>query len=290
MTGGTKESRIVLITGCSDGGMGAALAEALHKAGLTVYATARDPAKMKSLSSLEIVTLQLDVESETSIAACVKQVPELDILINNAGQNFLMPVADISIAEAKKIYDINVWAHIAVTQAFLPLLLKSKGPGMIVNQTSIGGVSTIPFRAVYHSAKAAFIMISDTMRLELQPFGIKVIDLRTGLIKTNLIGNIQQTKRTELPKGSIFEPARDLVERELTQKDHEEEGTDPSEWAQSVVGELLKPNPSPVIWKGEKALLSRIAAVAPFGTFDGFVRKLSGFDKVEQRLREQETG
>ncbi|KAK7708883.1 hypothetical protein SLS63_013365 [Diaporthe eres] len=266
MTGCTKESRIVLITGCSDGGMGAALAEALHKAGLTVYATARDPSKMKNLSQ------------------------KLDILINNAGQNYLMPVADISIAEAKKIYDVNVWAHIAVTQAFLPLLLKSKGPGMIVNQTSIGGVSTIPFRAIYHSAKAAFVMISDTMRLELQPFGIKVIDLRTGIIKTNLIRNIQQTKRTELPKGSIFEPARDLVERELAQMDHEEEGTDLSEWVQSVVGELLKPNPPPVIWKGEKALLSRIATVAPFGTFDGLVRKLSGFDKVEQRLREQKTG
>lgn len=173
MAGSTKESRAVLITGCSDGGMGAALAEAFHEAGLAVYATARNPGKMKNLSSLGIATLQLDVESESSIAACVRQVPELDVLVNNAGQNFLMPVSDINIAEAKKIHDVNFWAHITVTQAFLPLLLKSKGPAMIVDQTSIGGVPTIPFREIDHSAKAAFIILSDTMRLELQPFGIR---------------------------------------------------------------------------------------------------------------------
>ena len=81
----TSSKRSVLITGCSDGGLGASLAEAFHEAGLEVYATARNPAKMAHIKSLGIKTLTLDVLSEKSIAECVAQLPSLDILINNVG-------------------------------------------------------------------------------------------------------------------------------------------------------------------------------------------------------------
>lgn len=128
------KKRSVLITGCSDGGLGSALAIAFHQAGLHVYATARNPSKMSQMKTLGIETLTLDVLSESSIAACVNKISDLDILVNNAGSGYTMPVSDVSIAEAKKLFDLNVWSYIAVTQAFLPLLLKSKG--MIVNQTS----------------------------------------------------------------------------------------------------------------------------------------------------------
>jgi 1-acylglycerone phosphate reductase len=186
--------RTVLITGCSDGGIGAALAIAFHEAGLHVYATARNPSKMEQLASLGIETLILDVQSESSIAACVSKLSGLDILVNNAGAQFLMPVADVFIPEAKKLFDLNVWSHIAMTQALLPLLLKSS-KGMIVNQTSVGAVTTIPFQAVYNASKAALAMLSDSLRLELQPFGIIVVDLRTGVIRTNLIKNLKELKR-----------------------------------------------------------------------------------------------
>ena len=138
---GTK--RTVLISGCLDGGLDATLAVGFHEAGLHVYATARNPDKMKGLASLSIETLILDVQSESSIKACVSKLSSLDILVNNAGATFLMPIVDVNIAEAKKIFDLNVWSYIAVTQAFTPLLLRSKG--IIVNQTSVGGSTTIPF-------------------------------------------------------------------------------------------------------------------------------------------------
>ncbi|KAK9342489.1 hypothetical protein V1522DRAFT_425026 [Lipomyces starkeyi] len=131
----TSSKRTVLITGCSDGGMGAALAVAFHDAGLQVYATARNTAKMSHLASLGIKTLTLDVLSDSSIAECVGKLTSLDILVNNAGATYGMPVSDLSIAESKKLFDLNVWSYLAVTQAFLPLLLKSKG--MIVNHTSV---------------------------------------------------------------------------------------------------------------------------------------------------------
>jgi len=126
-----SEKRSVLITGCSDGGLGAELATAFHEAGLTVYATARSRSKMSQMLSLGIETLELDVLSGESIARCVGQIMSLDRIVNNAGGGMHMPVSDLSIPEAKRLFDLNVWSHIAVTQAFLPLLLKSKG--MIVN-------------------------------------------------------------------------------------------------------------------------------------------------------------
>ena len=140
----SSSKRTVLITGCSDGSLGAALATAFHEAGLHVYATARNPSKLTQVRSLGIETLTLDVLSDSSIAACAAKLSDLDILVNNAGTGYSKAVSDLSIPEAKKVFDLNVWSYLAVTQAFLPLLLKSKG--MIVNQTSVASVVTIPFR------------------------------------------------------------------------------------------------------------------------------------------------
>ncbi|KAI1081902.1 NAD(P)-binding protein [Whalleya microplaca] len=280
----STSKRTVLITGCSDGGMGAALAIAFHKAGLHVIATTRNPEKMAGLASLGIETRMLDVLSESSIADCVKKLSSIDILVNNAGSQFLMPVVDANITEAKKLFDINVWSHIAVIQAFIPLLLQSP-QGMIVNQTSVGASATLPFQAVYNSSKAALAMFSDSLRLELQPFGIKVVDLRTGVVKTNLIKNLQEEKSPQLPKGSICQPAKDVVEGILRQEGFESRGMPAQQWAELVVQDLLKKSPPPVIWRGESALLTRISTVLPFGLFDGFNKKLTGLDMVEKLVR-----
>ncbi|MCJ1371078.1 hypothetical protein MMC20_002293 [Loxospora ochrophaea] len=280
----SSPKQTVLISGCSDGGIGAALAVAFHEAGLHVYATARNPSKMKQLASLGIETLTLDVQSESSIAACISKLSGLDILVNNAGAQFLMPVVDVPIPEAKRLFDLNVWSHIAMTQAFLPLLLKSP-KGMIVNQTSVGAVTTIPFQAVYNSSKAAMAMFSDSLRLELQPFGIKVVDLRTGVIRTNLIKNMKELNQPSLPKGSIYEPAREAVEKALRQEGFEDTGMPAQKWAELVVQDLLKKSPPSVVWRGESAWLTRIATILPFGMFDGMVKKLTGLDIVEQNVQ-----
>ncbi|OTA81922.1 hypothetical protein M434DRAFT_401199 [Hypoxylon sp. CO27-5] len=280
----SNSKRSVLISGCSDGGMGAALAVAFHKAGFHVYATARNPAKMTQLASLGIETLQLDVQDASSRAAVVSKLPSLDVLVNNAGNQFLMPVVDTNIEEAKKLYDLNVWAHIAMIQDFLPLLLKSPN-ALIVNQTSVGASATIPFQAIYNSSKAALAMLSDSLRLELQPFGIKVVDLRTGVVRTNLIKNLQEKSNPTLPKGSIYEPAREVVEKALRQEGFEGQGMPADQWAQAVVRDLQKSNPPPVIWRGESAFLTRVSTVLPFGLFDGLVKKIAGLDVVEQILK-----
>ncbi|KAL9029768.1 MAG: hypothetical protein Q9196_002029 [Gyalolechia fulgens] len=280
--------RTVLITGCSDGGLGAALAIAFHEAGLHVYATARNPSKMKDLVSRGINTITLDVQDEASIAACVSQLPSLDMLVNNAGAQYVMPVVDVDLNEAKKLFDLNVWSHIAVTQAFIPLLLKSPC-GMIVNQTSVGAVTTIPFQAIYNSSKAALAMLSDSLRLELQPFGIKVVDLRTGVVKTKLISNMRESKQPSLPVGSIYDTARETVEKALRQEGFQNQGMPAEKWAKVVVQDLLKQKPPLVIWKGESALLTWFATLLPLGTFDRMVKKLTGLDVVERAVQKQDS-
>ena len=97
-----SSKRTVLITGCSDGGLGSALAIAFHNSGLHVYATARNPSKMGELKSLGIETLTLGVRDDSSIAACVRQISSLDILVNNAGATYTMPISDLSIPERQE--------------------------------------------------------------------------------------------------------------------------------------------------------------------------------------------
>ncbi|KAK8073517.1 hypothetical protein PG994_004416 [Apiospora phragmitis] len=231
----------VLITGCSDGGLGAALALAFHAAGFHVYATARDVAKMAQLCATAnaattveqsqttgmIETLSLDVQSAASIADCVARVKRLDILVNNAGALLTMPVADVSIAQAKDIFDINVWGVLAVTQAFLPLLLESarrrstgggSGGGIVAVNTSVASTVPVPFYGVYSASKAAMAMFCDTMRLELDAFGVHVVELKTGAVgPTRLVANNTSLASTVgghgstgpiLPEKSIYAPAR----------------------------------------------------------------------------------
>lgn len=131
----------VLITGCSAGGIGSALAEAFQKRQLRVFATARDLSKMSHLQNVpNIQLLELDPTSESSVQAAVKAVAAqtdgtLDYLVNNAGQTIIMPTLDFDIETAKKMYDINVWGMLRVTQAFAPLIIANKGT--IANVSSI---------------------------------------------------------------------------------------------------------------------------------------------------------
>ncbi|KAI4866157.1 NAD(P)-binding protein [Hypoxylon rubiginosum] len=279
----TSPKRTVLITGCSDGGMGADLAVAFHKAGLKVYATARNPAKMEKLAAQGIETLSLDVLSESSIAECAAKLPGLDILVNNAGQGYAIPVVDMDVAEARKMFDVNVWAPVSVIQGFLPLLLKSPSP-VVVNHTSVLSVFPLPFQGPYAASKAALAMITDCLRVELQPWGIRVVDLKTGAVRTNFIANAPEFR---LPENSIYGPARADVEK--TNTDLFAAAEFPSDrWARETVQDLLRKSPAPALWRGDGARLGRLSAVLPYGMFDGTLKKMVGLDVVERVVKKRD--
>jgi NADP-dependent 3-hydroxy acid dehydrogenase YdfG len=142
-------TKYVLITGCTDGGIGSALAIVFHRKGYHVIATARNPNTMGALKDLRNMTfLRLDVTNQTQITDAVAAVTKetdgrLHYLINNAGHNRYMPILDENIAEARELFDTNVWGSLAVTQAFAPLVIQAKGTIGFV--TSIAGHVNVPY-------------------------------------------------------------------------------------------------------------------------------------------------
>ena len=284
----SKSQRTVLITGCSNGGLGAALAVAFHAHGLRVFATARDPAKMADVRLAGMETFTLDVLSDDSIKNCVEEVKTktggtLNYLVNNAGAAYHMPISDMDLNESRKLFDLNVWSYVAVTQAFLPLLIAAKG-AVIANQTSLLSVVPFPFLGPYNASKAAVTMLSDTMRLELAPFDIQVVDLKTGTIKSKILGKLAVWR---LPKGSLYEPAREEVEKTMDGSGTESTRVDAAPWAEKVVKDLLRTQVPLRVWSGGWATL--VWLMVTFGTtatMDGIAKKNSGLNAAEPKIRE----
>ena len=128
-------------------------------------------------------------------------------------------------------------------------------------------------------------MFTDTLRLELQPFGIKVVELRSGMIKSNLINNHQAVKGGLLPEDSIYSPAKEVMDRILQQTNFANQGIEASKWAIDVVSDVLRKNPPPQIWRGESAWIAWLVPKLPFGVFDGALKKAVGMDKAEPLLK-----
>ena len=270
MTKGT-----VVVTGCSDGGLGAALALALHTAGWRVFATARKLAKLSSVRAAGIETLALDVLSQDSLSTAVASITDLtggslDALVNNAGVGLSMPIADLSIEEGKKIFDVNVWSLVATTQAFLPLLLKAKSGALLVNHGSVAGAIGLPFQGADNASKAAANMLSENMRLELAPFGIKVIELRTGTVSSNFYTNVEANGLNKtLPEHSIYQiargPVEDVMSGVIGGEHVKDQGQSAMNWAKEVVADLNKTHPPAIIWRGSGAGKVRLGSCLPHG-------------------------
>lgn len=145
----STSEKTILITGCSAGGIGAALAHTIASQGHNVYATARNTSKIPTeLSKLANVTIvQLDVTSTSSITEAAKAVAAdgkgLDVLVNNAGAGLTMPLLDVDIAQAQQVHDTNLWGMLRVVQAFADLMIASQG--RVVNISSVGAVVNTPW-------------------------------------------------------------------------------------------------------------------------------------------------
>lgn len=139
----------ILITGCSDGGIGSALAIVFQKRGFHVFASARDPTKMSTLKDLPNITLlTLDVVKSADIKDAVDTISEktngtLDYLISNAGRNHFMPILDEDLDTVRNLFEINFFAPISLAQAFAPLLIKAKGMAVFIASTA--GYLNIPY-------------------------------------------------------------------------------------------------------------------------------------------------
>lgn len=155
-----NKPKTALITGCSEGGIGHALALEFSRRGVHVIATARAPSKMASLKDIPNITLlAMDVTSQASIDTAAALVTKseigasgtLDYLVNNAGGQVVMPVLDLDMTVARQMYEVNFWGILAVIQTFAPLVVKAKGT--IANLSSVGASLYIPYLGKSHRLK-----------------------------------------------------------------------------------------------------------------------------------------
>jgi NAD(P)-dependent dehydrogenase (short-subunit alcohol dehydrogenase family) len=178
--------KTALVTGASSG-IGAAIARTLLVDGYRVYVGARRVERMGELAAAGAVALSLDVTDDSSMVSAIETIRagtgRLDVLVNNAGYGSYGSLEEVPHEEGRRQFEVNVFGLARLTQLVLPMM-RSQRSGKIVNITSIGGKIYEPFGGWYHASKFAVEGMSDCLRMELAPFGIDVIVVEPGAIKT----------------------------------------------------------------------------------------------------------
>ena len=213
-------AKSILITGCSTG-IGLCAAETLHKKGYRVFATARKPADVEKLSALGLESLRLDVDDSASIregldAVLAKTGGALDALFSNAGYAIPGAVEDLSRDMMRKQFETNVFGPMELINRVLPVMRK-QGYGRIIQNTSILGVITMPYRGNYNASKFALEAFTSTLRQELRRTPIQVSIIAPGPIATQFRVNAYKNyKETINDKDSIYQPNYEKMEAHFT--------------------------------------------------------------------------
>ena len=178
-------SKVVLITGGSSG-IGKSVGEYLTNKGFIVYGTSRFP---ENYSDSKFPIIKLDVTQQDSISSCVSELiskaGQIDVLINNAGVGITGPLEEVPTIEMKRNFETNLFGPINMINAVLPSM-RSQNSGLILNITSIAGYMGLPFRGVYSASKGALELITESYRMELKSFNIKMSNIAPGDFATNI--------------------------------------------------------------------------------------------------------
>jgi NAD(P)-dependent dehydrogenase (short-subunit alcohol dehydrogenase family) len=274
----------ILITGCSSG-IGQALANELSQRGHRVYATARRPETLEGLAQAGCQTLGLDVNDEDSIAAVIntitRDVGSLDMLVNNAGFSQVGAVLDLNREDLRRQYETNVIAPVAMSRAAMALLqaaVAKRGTASIVNIGSIVGVFTTPFAGAYCSSKAALHSLSDALRMELKPFGIKVITVQPGGIRSAFGDHAEEALR--LPPDSLFKGMETFIQARA--QAGQQNAMPADEFVIDVADSLLQARPPSAIRGGTHSFkLPLLKRWLPTAAFDKLMAKNFGLDRFK---------
>ncbi len=212
-----KSKRTVLVTGCSSG-IGLATCHVLSRNNFMTYGTVRNLSKAKKIQdlinreNLSLKILRLDVNDNQSIKLAVKKIltdtGRIDVLINNAGYGMFGPVEEITTQEVKKQFETNFFGTIRLIKAIVPIMRK-QGNGTIVNISSMVGRFGVPLNSAYVSSKFAVEGLSESISFELEEFGIRVIVIEPGVVKSDFFHNVKV-------KGMNLEsPYHKLMERRV---------------------------------------------------------------------------
>jgi len=248
---------VALVTGCSSG-IGLETAISLARGGHFTYATMRDVKKSEKLNKivndqgLPVKILELDVDDKESVDNAITQVMEekgrIDTLVNNAGWGMWGTVENVSIEEFKQQFETNFFSIIRMIHKIAPVMRKQKS-GNIVNVSSVAGRIGFPVSPAYISSKFALEGLSECLRFELGPFGINVIIIEPGVIKTNFFDSMKMAEKSD----SVYNEITSKVVSGV--KMMAEMGTDPKEVANTIVKSINEKNPLPRYIVGNDAMM-----------------------------------
>jgi NAD(P)-dependent dehydrogenase (short-subunit alcohol dehydrogenase family) len=243
-----KQKNIALVTGSSSG-IGFQTSLLLARAGFYTYATMRNLDKSSEIvdiaeeDSLPLEVLRLDVTDDKSVKDAINTIAvrerRMDVVVNNAGYGSTGAVEDFSIDEIKAQFETNFFGAIRVIQSVLPLMREQRS-GIIVNISSIGGRIAFPFSPSYASTKFALEGLSEALQYEVDQFGIKVILVEPGIIKTNFPANIIMAKKATDPSSQYNTLLQRRIERVKTMF---ENGTAPEEVAKVILKAITSATP-----------------------------------------------
>ena len=241
--------KIAVVTGTSTG-IGFETALALAREGYYTYATMRDTTKSQKIKelgqkeNLKINVLKLDVDDESSVKTAIQKILDekqrIDVLVNNAGWALWGCVEDVSVDEFKAQFDTNFFSIIRLIQEVGPTMRK-QGSGTIINVSSVVGRIGFPASPAYISSKFALEGLSESLRFELAPFGVDVVIIEPGVIKTNFMKNMKMAEK--YGPESVYTDITDKVVSGV--KMMCEMGTDPKEVADAIVKATKDENPLP---------------------------------------------
>ncbi|NLY57852.1 MAG: SDR family oxidoreductase [Gammaproteobacteria bacterium] len=270
---------VALITGCSSG-IGQALAQVCLDQGYIVYATARNPDSLSPLTARGAIAVTLDVNDAEQVAACSERIRSeagrLDLLVNNAGYGAMGPVLDADRETLLQQFNTNVFAPLELVRAHADLLREAGG--LIVNMGSVSGVTTTPFSGVYCASKAALHALSDALRLELAPFGIKVLTVQPGAIASEF-GNNASAAIT-MADESWFKPWEKAVQARARASQNAK-STSARDFALELMDYINKPlrPETALIGSGARSLV-RLKRWLPTSILDAQLRKRFKLDRL----------
>ena len=200
--------KVILVTGASSG-IGFDAAQTLARQGHRVYAAARRVERMEPLKADGVVPVRMDVTDEASLQEGVRTVLEaegrIDVLVNNAGYGYFGAVENVPLDEARRQLEVNVFGLARLCQLVLPAM-REQGSGRIVNISSVAGKAVLLFGGWYHVSKYSVEALSDALRMEVKPFGIHVVIVEPGAIRTNW-GIIAADHLSSTSAGTVYEKA-----------------------------------------------------------------------------------
>ncbi|AQZ61751.1 short chain dehydrogenase [[Actinomadura] parvosata subsp. kistnae] len=253
-------AKVCLVTGASSG-IGQATARELLRAGHVVYGAARRAHLMGALREAGGHALPMDVTKEEDLHRVVRTIVDahgrIDVLVNNAGTVVHGAIEDTPLAMAREVFEVNVFGPARLTQLVLPLM-RHRRSGTIVNVSSIGGELALPLGAWYYASKHAQEAFSDTLRMEVAPFGIDVVVIQPGIIRTGFEAGSARQLREISGQGPYHRMAEAMAQAaEAAMNDPDSPASDPGVVAATIVEAVESDRPETryvVGWQAEALL------------------------------------